>query len=631
LVALLPGVNAPLTVVLGALVLVSAALPLAFTLATGVLVGSLPAAVGGGLDSPAWRDTLRALALTAAVFVLIRLVGPLRGIAAALLGQQVQERLEERVMGAVSAPTGVGHLEDPATLDRIAAAQEVGTARWRPAGAVEGLASLLPLWLQSLGYALVLSGFRWWLGLAVLAAQLYAMRVRQREFLRTAQVLAGDARLLRRAAYYRDLALIPPAAKEVRLFGLPDWLSGRYADAWRRTMAPLWHDRDRGLRGYVGAVLLQALVQGGALAYVGWAAAQGRLSLGALTVLVGAVAGLRALDDGLNDVRLAWGAAALPAVLDLERRLTPATGRAGRGPEERESPEGASGVPAGAGRRTGIRFEGVTFRYPERRADALVRLDLDIPAGQSLAIVGENGAGKTTLVKLLCRLYEPEAGRITADGADLRGLDAAAWRRRVAVIFQDFVHYELPARDNVGFGSLGALSGPGAAERLEAAAQLAGALDLIRELPRGWETVLSRRFTGGADLSGGEWQRIALARALFAVAGGADVLILDEPTANLDVRAEAALYERFLDLTRGLTTILISHRFATVRRADRICVLAGGEIVEDGTHAALLARGGRYAALFRLQAARFADGPRPREAGASAPRPAAQGSEGEGG
>ena len=245
--------------------------------------------------------------------------------------------------------------------------------------------------------------------------------------------------------------------------------------------------------------------------------------------------------------------------------------------------------------------------------------------------MGENGAGKTTLVKLLCRLYEPTAGRLTADGADLRGLDPAAWRRRVAVIFQDFVHYELPARDNVGFGSLGALAGPVAAARLEAAAQRAGALDLIRGLPRGWDTVLSRRFTGGADLSGGEWQRIALARALFAVAGGAGVLILDEPTANLDVRAEAALYERFLDLTRGLTTILISHRFATVRRADRICVLAGGGIVEDGTHAALLARGGRYAELFRLQAARFADGPPPRDGGAGAPSPPAPGPAGEGG
>jgi ATP-binding cassette subfamily B protein len=188
------------------------------------------------------------------------------------------------------------------------------------------------------------------------------------------------------------------------------------------------------------------------------------------------------------------------------------------------------------------------------------------------------------------------------DGLDLRQIDAGAWQRRVSAIFQDFVHFALPARDNVAFGALEQADNQAA---LVEAARTAGALEMIEALPRGWDTVLSRQYPGGADLSGGQWQRLALSRALFAVSGGARVLILDEPTANLDVRAEVALYDRFLDITQGLTTILISHRFSTVRRADRIVVLEGGRVVEDGTHDALLAAGGRYARMFTLQAQRF--------------------------
>jgi ABC-type multidrug transport system fused ATPase/permease subunit len=274
--------------------------------------------------------------------------------------------------------------------------------------------------------------------------------------------------------------------------------------------------------------------------------------------------------------------------------------------------------------RSGIAFEGVTFRYPGSAIDVLSGLDLTIPAGTSVAIVGENGAGKTTLVKLLGGLYQPVSGRITVDGTDLRDVDPRAWRRHVAAIFQDFVQYHLSARENVALGAPVApgTNGEPSADRraLEAAARKAGALEVIERLPRGWETILSRQYPGGTDLSGGQWQRVALARALFAVndssnrhATGANVLILDEPTANLDVRAEAALYERFLDITAGLTTIVISHRFSTVRRADRICVIEDGRIAESGTHDELLAAGGRYATMFRLQAGRFEDATNERE------------------
>jgi ATP-binding cassette subfamily B protein len=237
-------------------------------------------------------------------------------------------------------------------------------------------------------------------------------------------------------------------------------------------------------------------------------------------------------------------------------------------------------------------------------------LDLEIQAGHSLAIVGQNGAGKTTLVKLLCRMYDPDRGRITVDDVDLRDLDVDEWRARLAVIFQDFVRYEATLADNIGIGVDRERNGMPV--EMAEALHLAGGDGIVAALPRGWETILSRSYEDGADLSGGQWQKVALARALLRSRHGG-VLVLDEPTANLDVRAEAELFDRFLEITRrdrtdaGLTTLLISHRFSTVRRAERICVLEAGRVVEDGTHERLIHEGGHYAEMFNLQAHRFVE------------------------
>src|SRR5262249_4571508 len=257
-------------------------------------------------------------------------------------------------------------------------------------------------------------------------------------------------------------------------------------------------------------------------------------------------------------------------------------GRSGDG-----DPEAVARMPA-----RDIHFNKVTFAYPGG-APVLAGFDLTIPAGSSLAIVGQNGAGKTTLAKLLCRLYDPQQGSIDIDCVDLRTLDLPAWRSRLAAVFQDFIRFELPLRQNVA---------PAGApdEVIRAALEEAGASQLAS-----LDTILGRGYKDGTDLSGGQWQRVALARALCAVHTGAGLVLLDEPTAQLDVRGEAEIFERILAATRQVTTILISHRFSTVRHADRICVLERGRVIELGTHDELIAAGGRYRTMFDMQASRF--------------------------
>ncbi len=293
-----------------------------------------------------------------------------------------------------------------------------------------------------------------------------------------------------------------------------------------------------------------------------------------------------------QDIGLEWMLSGLPDIDGLEDDLAGS---------RRALPGGRP--PAAAPERE-VRFRSVRFAYPGSEREVLCGLDLTIPAGRSTAIVGLNGAGKTTLVKLLTRLHDPSSGEILADDVPLAELDAAAWQHRVAVVFQDFNRYPLSARENVAFGA------PAHAEDLEGierAGARAGTSGLIAGLPEGWETVLSRDYTGGRDLSGGQWQRIALARALFAVEHGVRMLVLDEPTAWLDVRGEAEFFDRFLEITRGTTTILISHRFSTVRRAEHICVLADGKLADEGSHEQLLRRHGAYREMFSLQAERFTD------------------------
>jgi len=400
---------------------------------------------------------------------------------------------------------------------------------------------------------------------------------------------------LKRAMYLRDLGLEPQAAKEVRLFGWADWLVARHAAAWQAVLAGLWTVRRRDVRRTSLLAGLLVLAYAAVLLWAAMASLAGRLGLDELAVLIQATLAMAGLGSLAGDVWVENGAVPMPALLALERELVPAA-----------TPRVRARRPSLDAPHECIAFERVRFAYPRAAQPVLDALELVIPVGRSLAIVGENGAGKTTILKLLLGLYQPSAGRILVDGVPLDALEPAAWRAQTAAIFQDFVRYELSARDNIGLGAPRLLAGDEAVEpAIRRAAERADALELVERLPGGLDTVLSRRFPGGVDLSGGQWQRIALARALFAVEAGARVLMLDEPTAHLDVRAEVELFDRFLELTAGLTTIVVSHRFSTVRRADHIVVLGGGRVVEQGSHTALLERNGHYARLFRLQAAAF--------------------------
>ena len=312
------------------------------------------------------------------------------------------------------------------------------------------------------------------------------------------------------------------------------------------------------------------------------AAFEGRLELGRLIAFAQAAVGVSAIAFGGLSWALDGASAPVAAVLRLEPAM------AERGALEVRKQGRADQAPARE-----IRFRDLTFAYAGGDRPVLDGFDLTIPAGSSLAIVGQNGAGKTTLAKLLCRLYDPQRGAIEVDGEDLRDLDVDAWRSRITAVFQDFIRFELPLRDNVA---------PGGApdEIVKAALEEAGAAGLA-----GLDTPLARGYEGGTDLSGGQWQRVALARALCAVRQGAGLVLLDEPTAQLDVRGESEIFDRILAATRQATTILISHRFSTVRHADRICVLEHGRVIELGTHDELMALAGRYRTMFDLQARRF--------------------------
>jgi len=572
--AALPKADATLAFAWWTAVVLRGLLPAVFAVAMGALV----VAVQRG-------DSLTAsLAVMGAAFVLLQVLTPIQTALSLNLGDRTAAFLYDRLTAACVRPPGMGHLEDPSLTADMTAARDFDLGMTGPplSYSMDFIAGGLVGMLTGVTAALVLAGFAWWAPIVLGGAWLsthWLLREsavwhdRQTDEVRGAQ---------RDADYAYRLAVDPPASKELRLFGLVQWTIDRFV-ARRTRLHDLQYQATR-LRER--PLAWSALIVTAANLLVLWAlasaASDGRLDLGQLVTYAQLAVSTSAIAFG----GFSWALDGASAPVAAVRRLEPAMAAAGR---LDSGARDAATMPARE-----VRFRGVRFAYPGG-AEVLKEFDLTIPAGSSLAIVGQNGAGKTTLAKLLCRLYDPQAGTIEIDGVDLRELELASWRARLAAVFQDFIRFERPLRDNVA---------PNGApdDVVQAALRDAGGESLAS-----LDTVLARGYDGGTDLSGGQWQRVALARALCAVKIGAGVVLLDEPTAQLDVRGEAEIFDRILATTRHCTTILISHRFSTVRHADRICVLEKGRVVELGAHDELMALDGRYRTMFDLQAQRFGE------------------------
>ncbi|HEX8880661.1 MAG TPA: ABC transporter ATP-binding protein [Candidatus Acidoferrum sp.] len=549
-------------------------LPAAFAIAMGVLVGAVER--GNPLAGP--------LALVGAIFILLEVLSPIHQALSANLGDRAAAWLYDRLTEACVRPPGMAHLEDPKLTSDLTVARDFDLGMTGPPLTIsmDFIASGMVEMVGGIACAVILVRYAWWAPILLAGAwaathwllrESAIWRDRNTEEVRSAQ---------RDADYAYRLAVDPPASKELRLFGLVGWTIERFVTRRTRLHELQYAATRLRERPLVWSLLLVV----GANVAVFWALASGAIhasiSLGEAVAYMQSAIGVSMIAFGGFSWALDGAAAPVAAVLRLEPAMRPA---------------GA----LGSGRRAvdakcahAIRLRDVTFAYPTAgAAPVLEHFDLTVPAGSSLAIVGQNGAGKTTIAKLLCRLYDPQSGRIEIDGVDLREFDPASWRARIAAVFQDFIRLELPLRDNVA---------PAGApdDVVRAALESAGAAELAS-----LDTVLARGYDGGTDLSGGQWQRIALARALSAVRLGAGVVLLDEPTAQLDVRGEAEIFDRLLAATRHSTTILISHRFSTVRHADRICVLEHGRVIELGTHDELMELRGRYRTMFDLQAERF--------------------------
>jgi ATP-binding cassette subfamily B protein len=582
LLALVWETSPPLVVGTSVLRLIRALLPVAALWVPKLIIDAVIAFVTRHTGDLAHIWKLVALELGLAV--VNDILGRLNTLFESLLGDRFTDRVSVRLMQHAT-DLDLGAFEDPVFYDKLERARRQSTGRLTVlASALHICQDFITLITLSAGLVV----FSPWLMILLVLAVIPSF-LGETHFSRLTYSVhfrwTPQRRLL---DYLRFLGASAQSAKEVKIFGLGGHLTQQYGQisediynenkkisVKRATLGSLLNLISTG--GYYGAyvvVLLRTLAVG--------------ISIGTFTFLTNAFSRSRGYIErilsGFNDI--SDQAVFLQDLFDFFE-MTPAI----------RSAPGA--IPAPRPMRDGIEFRNVNFNYAGSDRLVVQNINFRLYPGEKIALIGENGAGKTTLVKLLARLYDPTAGQILLDGRDLREYDVEDLRREIGVIFQDYMRYDMLIRENIGFGKIDAL---GDRPRMEAAARKSLAEPLISRLAGGYDQMVGRRFEGGVDLSGGEWQKLALARAYMR---DAQLLILDEPTATLDARAEYEVFQRFSDLTKGRTAVLISHRFSTVRMADRILVLAGGEIQEQGTHEQLLALGGRYAELFELQAAGY--------------------------
>ncbi|NUP48448.1 MAG: ABC transporter ATP-binding protein [Catenulispora sp.] len=582
--------------------LILGAAPVAFMVFSSAGVGKVGAAAAGGTSSAAWHHLELLIVLAAATLVVGQVLAPVQQLIGWSLKYRIDVDTYRRLMAANYAAPGIAVLERPqvrAALDEVIA--DMRRTWVSLGGAAAAVLTLIARYTAFLGaLAVVAVELGPVAALAVGAGGMVLRVTHRRGATAYSTAIVDTIQLRRRHGFLANQGLSPAIGKEARVFGFGPWFADRGSDEGLGYFRMLWKVRSSTfITPFVIAATVTALGTATALAQLAWPRFGGGLAAGTTALVAQAVLAVAGIGSSFDesDYPIAYGITSMRHLEQVEAAVAEARAATTNGMGT------GTATPPVRPVRHSIRFEDVTFTYPGADEPVLSGLTLELTAGTSLAVVGVNGAGKTTLIKLLCRFYEPDSGRILADGLDVAALDAARWQRQIAATFQDYGRYPLSAADNIGFGAVELVGDRAAVDR---AATRAGAADYLSTLPEGLETTLSRDFKGGTDLSGGQWQRVALARAMLAVEGGASVLILDEPTASLDIRAEADFIEGFLELTRGTTTIVVSHRFATVRRADRIVVLDGGRLVEDGSHDELMALGGRYAEMFTVQAARFA-------------------------
>lgn len=500
-----------------------------------------------------------------------------------LLADRFSRHVSLMVMGHASR-LDLASYEDPLFHDKLERARVQATDR---IAMIQSIGAVGQQLLAAISLALGILWFSPWILVVLVAAVLPAFLGESHfAFLGYAQNMRQTP-VRRRLDYLRVLGASKESAKELRLFGLSNFLLGRYEQ-----LANQIYDEDVRLarRRLLAGTALSLLSTGGyygAYAYVIYRTVTGALTWGTLQFLAGAIAGTSSNIQGVFST--------FSSIADQALFLTDLVEFLQVRPKIRSRPDA---IPAPRPICGGITFEKVTFAYPGNRRNVLEQLDFRLEPGERIALIGENGQGKTTIVKLLTRLYDPTAGRILLDGVDLREYNLEDLNSQFSVIFQDFMRYELTAGENIAVGRIEQADG-GA---IRQAAHKSLADQVIERLPKAYDQQLGLRFEGGVDLSGGEWQKIALARAYFR---DAQLVILDEPTASLDARSEAEVFQRFAELTEAKMALLISHRFSTVRMADRIVVLENGQIAEQGSHRQLVALGGRYAAMFELQASSY--------------------------
>ena len=569
----------------GALVVVQGLLPLVGLYLVKLIVDAIAATAARGMpaDVTAAQPIFLLIGAAAAVALVAALVSAAAGVIGEAQAQRVADHVQD-VMHAKSIEVDLAYYENSQYYDTLHRAQQ--EAPYRPGRIAKGVVVICQSALSLAVMAALLFSLHWGVALVLLLAVVPEGLVHLRYASTQYDWRRRNTPAERRARYFSDLLTANFFAQELRLFGLGKLFVGRYRELRERLRREGLALLKRRARREWLAQSVATLAVFGAYAYIAWSAVQGGITLGDLVMY------FQGFQRGQEFLRqLLRGASSLYEdslfltnlyeFLDLETKV--------------REPERPSAMPRPL--RSGIVFEKVSFRYGER--EVLHDVDLIIPAGATVALVGENGSGKTTLIKLLARLYDPDAGRITFDGIDARQFATTALRRELSVIFQDYARYNLTVSENIWFGDIEKTLEP---QHLARAARLAGASETIGRLPGGMDTVLGKYFDAGEELSVGEWQKIALARALLREA---QVIVLDEPTSAMDASAEYDMFKRFRELAAGRTAILVSHRLSTVKMADRIFVLRDGRVVESGTHDELVKRAGRYADLFEAQASGY--------------------------